>query len=86
MNPIHREIIQLIRKACELARSSGIPNLLQPGLVREMIIADKLGHILIPTKRHADAHHPDDQKRLYEYLSCIEGGERANRSNLLKAP
>ncbi len=39
-----------------------------------MIIADILGHELITTKRHADAHDPNDANLLYEYLSCKEGG------------
>ncbi len=49
---IHR-IIELIVKAQELASSIGIGNLLQPGLVKEMIIADILGHTLISSKRDA---------------------------------
>jgi len=69
-----RKIIGLIRKAVELARSIGIPNLLQPGLVKEMIIADSLGHELIPSKRGADAHEPGNPAIKYEYLSCKEGG------------
>lgn len=71
---IYRRIIELVLKAAELARSVGIANLLQPGLVKEMIIADILGHELITTKRHADAHDANDPKVLYEYLSCKEGG------------
>lgn len=67
-------IIRLVRQAAELARSIGIPNLLQPGLVKEMIIADALGHKLITSKRHADACDPNDPAILYEYLSCKEGG------------
>ena len=69
-----RAIIDLVRKAANLARSIGIPNLLQPGLVKEMIIADILGHRLITSKRHADACDRDDDSILYEYLSCKEGG------------
>lgn len=61
-------------EAAKLARSIGIMNLLQPGLIKEMIIADILGHELIHTKRHADAHARDRPNELYEYLSCKEGG------------
>ena len=61
-------------KAAEQARLIGILNLLQPGLVKEMIIADLLGHELIHSKREADAHAPDDPNEKYEYLSCKEGG------------
>ena len=69
-----RQIIQLVLRASELAQSIGIPNLLQPGLVKEMIIADILGHELIESKRDADAHAPDNPDEKYEYLTCKEGG------------
>jgi hypothetical protein len=71
---IIRSIIDLVVRAQALARSIGISNLLQPGLVKEMIIADLLGHTLITTKRDADACDPNDPNIKYEYLSCKEGG------------
>jgi hypothetical protein len=71
---IYHKIIELVLKAAELARSVGINNLLQPGLVKEMIIADILKHELITTKRDADAHAPGNPDEKYEYLSCKEGG------------
>ena len=71
---IYRKIIELVLEAAELARSIGISNLLQPGLVKEMIIADILGHELIYSKRDADAHAPRNPNEKYEYLSCKEGG------------
>ena len=67
-------IINLALKAQKMASSIGIPNLFQPGLVKEMIIADKIGHILIVSKRDADAHAPSNPEVKYEYLSCLEGG------------
>ena len=70
----HRRIIRLVLQASELAQSVGIANLLQPGLVREMIIADLLGHTLIHSKRDADAHASGNPDEKYEYLSCKEGG------------
>lgn len=73
-NQTYREIIGIVRQAAELAKSIGLPNLLQPGLVKEMIIADALGQTLIASKRDADAHAPDDLNEKYEYLSCVEGG------------
>lgn len=73
-NEIHRRIIGLVAQAAQLAKSVGIQNLLQPGLVKEMIIADILGHTLITGKRDSDAHAPDDSNEKYEYLSCKEGG------------
>jgi hypothetical protein len=71
---IFRKIIELVLRAAELARSVGIQNLLQPGLVKEMIIAEILGHELIPSKRGADACDPSDPNIKYEYLTCKEGG------------
>ena len=71
---VYRKIIELVLKAAELARSIGISNLLQPGLVKEMIIADILGHELIYSKRDADAHAPNNPAEKYEYLMCKEGG------------
>jgi hypothetical protein len=71
---IIRRIIELVAKAQDLARSIGVSNLLQPGLVKEMILADLLGHDLITSKRDADACDPNDPSIKYEYLSCKEGG------------
>lgn len=71
---VYRTIIALVLQAAKLARTVGINNLLQPGLVKEMIMADHLGHKVIITKRDADACDPNDPTVLYEYLSCKEGG------------
>jgi len=71
---LYRKIIELVRNAAGLAHSIGITNLLQPGLVKEMIIAEILGHELIHSKRDADAHAPGKPDEKYEYLSCKEGG------------
>ena len=68
------KIIELVIKAQELALSIGIPNILQPGLVKEMIISKTLGHELITSKRDADACDKKDPSIKYEYLSCYEGG------------
>ena len=70
---VYRQIIDLVAKADELARTIGIDNLLQPGLVKEMIIADILGHQLIHSKNGADACALNNQNEEYEYLSCKEG-------------
>jgi len=69
-----RKIVELVVNAQKLASTIGIPNLLQPGLVKEMIIADVLGHESITSKRDADACDPEDPTIKYEYLSCKEGG------------
>ena len=73
-NRRYQKILQLVTAAVSLAKSAGINNLLQPGLIKEMIIANALGHELITSKRGADAHAPDDPETVYEYLSCKEGG------------
>ncbi len=71
---ITHQIIDLILKAATLAKSIGIDNLLQPGLVKEMIVADILGHQLILSKHHADTHASGNPNEKYEYLCCKEGG------------
>lgn len=63
---ITHQIIDLILKAATLAKSIGIENLLQPGLVKEIIIADILGHQLILSKRDADAHASGNPNEKYE--------------------
>jgi len=68
------EIIKFVRKAQMLAFKIGIPNILQPGLVKEMIISETLGHNLISSKRDADACDKSNPLIKYEYLSCYEGG------------
>lgn len=68
------KIIEFIIKAQKLALSIGIPNILQPGLVKEMIISEILGHKLISSKRDADACDVSNLSIKYEYLSCYEGG------------
>lgn len=60
----YHKIIALVREASDLARSIGIPNLLQPGLVKEMIIADILGHELIHSKRDADARPRQSRRKV----------------------
>lgn len=70
----YRKIIDLVTQAHSLARKQGIHNLLQPGLVKEMIIAELLGHKVITSKRDADACDPSDASIKFEYLTCKEGG------------
>ncbi len=71
---IYRQVIDLVLRASQLAQSVGISNLFQPGLIKEMIIADILGHQLTHSKRDADAHAYGNPEEKYEYLSCKEGG------------
>ncbi len=48
---VYHQIIDLVLKASKLAQAIGISNLFQPGLVKEIIIADILEHQLIHSKR-----------------------------------
>ena len=68
------QIIRLLREAQELALKIGISNILQPGLVKEMIITEILDHQIIISKRDADACDKSNRDIKYEYLTCYEGG------------
>lgn len=69
-----RQIINYIRKAQEIAAEHGFKNLLQPGLVKELVIADILGHEVHRTKHEPDAFDPSNPTRKFEYLSSFQGG------------
>jgi hypothetical protein len=49
---LYTEIIELITQAGSLAQKIGIPNLYQPGLVKEIIVANLLGHKICPQKHY----------------------------------
>jgi len=68
-----RQIINYVRKAQEIASQHGFKNLLQPGLVKELVIADILGHEVHRTKQEPDAYDPSDSSRQFEYLTCFKG-------------
>ncbi len=67
-------IVDHIRQAQEIAVTHGFKNLLQPGLVKELIVADILGHEVHRTKHEPDAYDPRNPARKFEYLSCFERG------------
>jgi hypothetical protein len=69
-----RQIIAYVRQAQEIATQHGFKNLLQPGLVKELVVADILGHEVHRTKHEPDAFDPTNPSRKFEYLSCFEGG------------
>ena len=69
-----RQIINYVRQAQEIAAQHGFKNLLQPGLVKELVVADILGHEVHKTKHEPDAFDPAKPERKFEYLSCFEGG------------
>ena len=68
------QIINYVRKAQEIATQHGFKNLLQPGLVKELVVADILGHEVHRTKHEPDAFDPANPARKFEYLSCFDGG------------
>lgn len=68
------QIVGYIKKAQEIAAQHGYKNLLQPGLVKELIIGDILGHQVHRTKHEADAWDPNNAELKFEYLSCLEKG------------
>lgn len=64
------EIIDLLLQAQSYAeKSHGISNILQPGIIKELIMAEILGHQLIPQKDLPDAK--DESGNFYEYLASI---------------
>jgi hypothetical protein len=63
------EIVQKLKDAQDMARSLyGAKNILQPGLIKELIMANELGHSVITDKNLPDAQ--DDSGNYYEYLSA----------------
>jgi hypothetical protein len=84
MNYIH-QIVEHILKAQEIATLYGYENLLQPGMVKELIIGDILKHEVHRTKHEPDAWDPNNPETKYEYLSCKEGGT-FQLDRMFKAP
>lgn len=68
------ELIRRAQNLHDLSVDSGIDNIFQPGLVKEIIIAKILGHNVVTNKRMPDACSKEDETIFYEYLSCYEGG------------
>lgn len=64
------EIMEKLLDVQELAEKSfGITNILQPGIIKELIMAEILGHKLVPQKDLPDAK--DNEGNFYEYLASI---------------
>ena len=68
------ELIKQVQNLNQISVESGIDNIFQPGLVKEIIIAKILGHNVVTNKRMPDACSKDDESVFYEYLSSYEGG------------
>jgi hypothetical protein len=73
MSDVER-IVSLIVEAQDIAKKSGYNNILQPGFIKEMIVANILGHQVHKTKHEPDAYDMQDSSVCYEYLSCFEKG------------
>jgi len=64
------ELFTVLREAQRIAlEKHGVPNILQPGIIKELMMAEILGHELIPQKDASDAK--DWAGRTYEYLASI---------------
>ena len=64
------ELIDLLKAAQLIAlHKHGVPNILQPGVIKELMMAELLGHDLVPQKDSADA--TDKHGNHYEYLASI---------------
>lgn len=64
------ELFGLLKEAQRIAfEKHGVPNILQPGIIKELMMAEILGHDLIPQKDAADAK--DKTGNTYEYLASI---------------
>jgi len=65
-----KDIINSLRQAqAEAQEQLGVENILQPGIIKELIMADILGHEVIPQKDMPDAK--DKAGNFYEYLASI---------------
>lgn len=69
-----QEILGHILAAQALVQKDGFDNILQPGLVKEMLLAHLLGHVVHKTKHGVDAFDPKDPSRGFEYLCLQETG------------
>jgi hypothetical protein len=56
-----------IHELQEAGAELGYKNILQPGLIKEILIADTLGHRSLPSKQGANASAGED---LFEYVTC----------------
>ncbi|MEW5681213.1 MAG: hypothetical protein AB1780_02460 [Pseudomonadota bacterium] len=64
------DIIEHLRLAAQIADEEfAISNILQPGIIKELIMSGILGHRLNPVKNQCDAF--DEENRPIEYLASI---------------
>lgn len=72
-------LIDLLQQAQQIAlEKHGVYNILQPGVIKELMMAEALGHELLPQKDSADAK--DQRGNTFEYLASIKRIDvKANR-------
>ncbi len=75
-NPDVARFSSLLEEATLLARKFGVDNITQPGLIKEIIMAQKLEHSVIFDKHLPDAIDADGN--YYEYLSCQNPDDKSD--------
>ena len=79
-------IILPFKEAQQIASQHGWNNIIQPGLVKEMIIADILGHQVHKTKHEPDAFEYGNPEIGYEYLTCNNNKGSFQIDRFFKSP
>jgi hypothetical protein len=70
-----QKILALMSEACRLAVLEGIPDLCRPGVVKQMIVSDALGHESCGAWHYGpgDAFDPKDPEKRFEYFITSDG-------------
>ena len=63
-------LIELLQRTQIALEKHGVSNILQPGVIKELMMAEVLCHELVPQKDSADAK--DQQGNTFEYLASIK--------------
>lgn len=69
-----KKLVDCVQALNDISVESGIDNIFQPGLIKEILIAKVLNHNVVTNKRMPDACSKSKTPVYYEYLSCYEGG------------
>jgi hypothetical protein len=80
------KIIKLMKEAAVIGKKEGFENIFQPGLVKEMVIANRLGHRIIKTKHDSDACNKENQEEKFEYLTCSGNKGSFQFDRMFKTP
>lgn len=83
----YSKILELLNEAQKLAADTGISNLFQPGLAKEIVISQLLGHKLNHNKHDSNACNPNNPDLKYQYLCCSDKqGQQFQIDRVFKAP